>query len=69
MDRNGACQIYHLNLLKRWNEVEPVILAKVVSGEDDLGQEACVKSDSFKLVLEGDHLLPLQLTDVAKLQK
>ncbi len=26
-DRSGARQIYHLNLLKKWNEVEPVMLA------------------------------------------
>ncbi len=29
-DRSGARQIYHLNLLKKWNEVEPVMLATVV---------------------------------------
>ncbi len=32
-DRSGARQIYHLNLLKKWNEVEPVMLATVVGNE------------------------------------
>ncbi len=36
-DRSGACQIYHLNLLKKWSEVEPVMLAMVVSGESGGG--------------------------------
>ncbi len=36
-DRGDACQIYHLNLLKRWNEGTSVGLAVVVSNEDDLG--------------------------------
>ncbi len=39
-DRSGARQIYHLNVLKKWNEVEPVILATVVGSEEDLGPEA-----------------------------
>jgi len=43
-DRCGAHQIYHLNLLKNWNEAESVILAMVVSGEEDLGPEASLKS-------------------------
>ncbi len=30
-DRSGALQIYHLNLLKKWNKVEPVMLATVVA--------------------------------------
>ncbi len=34
-DRSGARQIYHLNLLKKWSEVEPVMLATAVSGEPD----------------------------------
>ncbi len=55
-DRSGARQIYHLNLLKKWSEVEPVMLATAVSGEDDLGPEV-------------SHLSPSQLTDVARLQK
>ncbi|KAI2644928.1 Retrovirus-related Pol polyprotein from transposon 17.6 [Labeo rohita] len=36
---SGARQIYHLNLLKKWSEVEPVMLATAVSGEEDLGPE------------------------------
>ncbi|KAL0195921.1 hypothetical protein M9458_009493, partial [Cirrhinus mrigala] len=39
-DRSGARQIYHLNLLKKkWSEVEPVMLATAVSGEEDIGPE------------------------------
>ncbi len=62
-DRGGACQIYHLNLLKRWNEGTLVGLAAVVSNEDDLGPEAAPKHNSLALVSGGDHLSPLQLAD------
>ncbi len=68
-DRSGARQIYHLNLLKKWSEVEPVMLATVVSGEDDLGPEVNTKIQSLTLAPGGDHLSPSQLTDVARLQK
>ncbi len=67
-DRSGACQIYHLNLLKKWSEVEPVMLATAISGEDDLGSEVNTKIQSLTLAPGGDHLLPSQLTDVARLQ-
>uniref|UniRef100_A0A8C2BR64 Gypsy retrotransposon integrase-like protein 1 n=1 Tax=Cyprinus carpio TaxID=7962 RepID=A0A8C2BR64_CYPCA len=67
-DRNGARQIYHLNLLKKWNEAESVMLATVISGEDDLGPEANVKPQSLALAPGGDHLSPSQLTDLTKLQ-
>ncbi len=67
-DRSGARQIYHLNLLKKWSEVEAVMLATVVSGEDDLGPEVSTKTQSLALAPGGDHLSPSQLTDVAKLQ-
>ncbi len=68
-DRSGARQIYHLNLLKKWSEVEPVMLAMAVSGEDDLGPEVITKIQSLTLAPGGDHLSPSQLTDVARLQK
>ncbi|XP_067248999.1 NACHT, LRR and PYD domains-containing protein 3-like isoform X2 [Chanodichthys erythropterus] len=67
-DRRGARQIYHLNLLKKWSEAESVMLATVISGEDDLGPEANVKKQSLALAPGGDHLSPSQLTDVSKLQ-
>ncbi len=67
-DRNGARQIYHLNLLKKWTEVEPVMLATTVSREDDLGPEVNTKTHSLPLAPGGDHLSPSQLTDVARLQ-
>ncbi len=63
-DRGGACQIYHLNLLKRWNEGTLVGLAAAVSTED----EAAPKHNPLALVSGGDHLSPLQLADLAKLQ-
>ncbi len=69
MDWSGARQIYHLNLLKKWSEVEPVMQATVVSGEDDLGPEVNTKIQSLTLAPGGDHLSPSQLTDVARLQK
>ncbi len=68
-DRSGARQIYHLNLLKKWSEVEAVMLATVVSGEDDLRPEVNTKIQSLTLAPGGDHLSPSQLTDVARLQK
>ncbi len=68
-DRSGARQIYHLNLLKKWSEVEPVMLPTAVSGEDDLGPEVITKIQSLTLAPGGDHLSPSQLTDVAWLQK
>ncbi len=46
-DRSGARQIYHLNLLKKWSEVEPVMLATAVSGEDDLGPEVITKIQAW----------------------
>ncbi len=65
-DRSGTRQIYHPNLLKKWSEVEPVMLA--ISGEDDLGPEVNTKILSLTLAPGGDHLSPSQLTDVARLQ-
>ncbi len=43
-------------------------LAAVVSTEDDLGPEAALKHNPLALVSGGDHLSPLQLADLAKLQ-
>ncbi len=68
-DRGDSCQIYHLNLLKRWNEGTSVGLAAVVSNEDDLGPEAALKNHPFALVSGGDHLSPRLLTDLAQLQE
>ncbi len=67
-DRGDACQFYHLNLLKCWNEGTSVGLAAVVSNEDDLGPEAALKHNLLALVSGGDHLSPRQLTDLAQLQ-
>ncbi|KAI7813488.1 hypothetical protein IRJ41_018565 [Triplophysa rosa] len=67
-DRGGARQIYHLNLLKKWSEEEAVMLATVVSAEEDLGPEANIKPHSIALAPGGDHLSPSQLTDLARLQ-
>ncbi len=68
MDRGDSHQIYHLNLLKCWQEETSVELAVAVSAEEDLGPEAAVKANPLALVPGGDHLSPLQLTDLAKLQ-
>ncbi|XP_067306043.1 uncharacterized protein [Pseudorasbora parva] len=67
-DRGGARQVYHLNLLKKWNEAESVMLVSVVGGEEDLGPEANIKRQSFALAPGGDHLSPSQLTDLTTLQ-
>ncbi len=67
-DRSRAHQVYHLNLLKKWSEVESVTLVMAVGGEEDLGPEVNTKNLSLALAPAGDHLSPSQLTDVAKLQ-
>ncbi len=43
-------------------------LAAVVSTEEDLGPEAAVKTNPLALVSGRDHISPLQLADLAKLQ-
>ncbi len=58
-DRSGARQIYYLNLLKKWNEVEPVMLATVVGNEEDLGPEASLKVPSLTLAPGGGSPLTL----------
>ncbi len=55
-ERTEVGQIYHLNLLKMWSEVEPVMLA--VSGEDDLGPVVNTKIPSLTLAPGADHLSP-----------
>ncbi len=65
----GARQIYHLNLLKKWNEVEPVMLATVVGNEEDLGPEASLKGPSTHSGPGGGSPLTLHAHDVARLQK
>ncbi|XP_058637108.1 uncharacterized protein LOC131543606 [Onychostoma macrolepis] len=55
-DRGDSCQVYHLNLLKCWNEVSSVELAAAVSVEEDLGPEAAIKINPLALVPRGDHL-------------
>ncbi len=67
-DRSGARQIYHLNLLKKWNEVESGMLATAMSGEENLGPEVNHKVKSLALALGGDPLSPSQINDVAKVQ-
>lgn len=67
-DRGSACQIFHLNLLKHWNEVTSVELAAAVSAEEDLGVKAAISINPFALVTGGDHLSLLQITDLARLQ-
>ncbi len=58
-ERIGARQIYHLNLLKKWNEVEPVMLATVIGSEEDLGPEASPKVPSLTLAPGGGSPLTL----------
>lgn len=36
-DTSGEHQIYNINLLKQWRELESVMLATVDSKEDELG--------------------------------
>ncbi len=65
MDQSGAPQIYHLSLLKKWSEVEPVMLA--ISGEDDLRPEVNTKKTLnwllFSLSLKKTQLDPKDLVN------
>lgn len=62
--RFGTCQLYHLNLLKRSNEVTQVKLATAASAEDDLGPEVAIPVNPLMLVPWSDNLSP----DLAKFQ-
>jgi len=61
-------QIYHLNLLKLWNEERPVHLVTSVIDEGELGPEA-QKAVPFTPVHSDSHLTPGQRTKVAELQQ
>lgn len=61
MHKGGTCQIYHLHLLKRWNEGTLVELASGVSGEDVLGPEVAIPVNPLALVPWGDHLTLAEL--------
>ena len=45
-DREGAKQIYHLNLLKAWKEVVAVSLVSVDQEKDELGPEVPIQFNS-----------------------
>ena len=69
-DREGAKQIYHLNLLKGWKEVVAVAvsLVSVNQEKDELGPEV-PKLTNLISPLSDSHLSPSQRTDLAYLQK
>ena len=67
-DREGAKQIYHLNLLKAWKEVVAVSLVSVDQEKDELGPEV-PKLTNLTSPLSDSHLSPSQRTDLAHLQK
>ena len=67
-DREGAKQIYHLNLLKAWKEVVAVYLGLVDQEIDELGPEV-LKLTNLISPLSDSHLSPSQRTDLAYLQK
>ena len=67
-DREGAKQIYHLNLLKAWKEVVAVSLVSVDQEKDELGPEV-PKLTNLISPLSDSHLSPSQRTDLAYLQK
>ena len=67
-DREGAKQMYHLNLLKAWKEVVAVSLITVDQERDELGPEV-TRSNNQSAPLSDGHLSPSQKTDLAELQK
>ena len=66
-DREGAKQIYHLNLLKAWKEVVAVSLVSVDQEKDELGPEVQKLTNPIS-PLSDSHLSPSQRTDLAYLQ-
>ena len=67
-DREGAKQIYHLNLLKAWKEMVAVSLVSVNQEKDELGPDVPKLTNLISPLSEG-HLSPSQRTDLAYLQK
>ena len=67
-DREGAKQIYHLNLLKVWIEVVAVSLVSVDQEKDELGPEV-LKLSNLISSLSDSHLSSSERTDLAYLQK
>nr|XP_024655059.1 uncharacterized protein LOC112430808 [Maylandia zebra] len=67
-DRGGATQIYHLNLLKLWREVETASLVSLVKERDELGPEVPNSIIPASLPCD-DHLTQAQRADVVALQQ
>uniref|UniRef100_A0A3P8QWH1 ribonuclease H n=2 Tax=Astatotilapia calliptera TaxID=8154 RepID=A0A3P8QWH1_ASTCA len=67
-DRGGATQIYHLNLLKLWREVETASLVSLVKERDELGPEVPNSIIPTSLPCD-DHLTQAQRADVVALQQ
>ncbi|XP_061882687.1 uncharacterized protein LOC133633904 [Entelurus aequoreus] len=63
--RGLATQIYHINLLKRWREAEPISMVTAIAESKELGPEVPPSPQPFPL--RCDHLTPLQRADVATL--
>ena len=68
IDREGAKQMYHLNLLKAWKEVVVVSLVIVDQERDELGPEVTCSNNQSAPLSDG-HLSPSQKTDLGELQK
>ncbi|XP_061882697.1 uncharacterized protein LOC133633908 isoform X2 [Entelurus aequoreus] len=64
--RGLATQIYHLNLLKRWIEAEPVSMVTAIAESEELGPEVPPSPRPFPLRCD-DHLTPSERADVASL--
>ena len=67
-DRGGATQIYHLNLLKAWREVEPVSLVTAIAERDELGPEVPKLANPASLLC-GNQVSPSQRADIDRLQQ
>ncbi|XP_061833116.2 uncharacterized protein [Nerophis lumbriciformis] len=64
--RGLATQIYHLNLLKKWKEAEPVSMVTAIAESEELGPEVPPSPKPFPLLCD-NHLTPSQRADVATL--
>ena len=66
-DRGDARQIYHINLLKRWNDVVPVAFATTLPEGEELGPEVPAPGP-VPPVGRGEDLSESQAADVVSLQ-
>ena len=66
-DRGESKQIYHINFLKRWNDVIPVALVMMLPERDEFGPEVPVPGPTPPVGFS-EHLSASQAANVAGVQ-